>query len=138
MLRNQANFLNRRIHFNQKGSLLVEVLLAIVILSTVLTVIIQAMISSLRANDYASGYTKAGFLLENKMFDLIRKGTISSGASDEGSFPEPDNQYRYAFKVSSPDEQANDIFRVELKVNWESGKKKNSLALETYLPGEKK
>ena len=55
-------FLNNRTRVfspDQRGSLLIEVLAYVVILSTALTFIIQSMTASLRAIQYGAGYTTA-------------------------------------------------------------------------------
>ena len=63
---------------NRRGSILLEALLSVVILSVSMTVIIQSMTSSLRAMEYSANYTMAIVLLENKIIDLILQNSVES------------------------------------------------------------
>ena len=95
------------LHKSKRGSLLLEVLLSIVILSTSVTVIIQAMTSSLRAMAYSVQYAKIANVLENEMIDLIfmnLKGEALGNVS--GVMPNEDQ-----YKVSTQSEFLNDSFQ---------------------------
>ncbi|MCK5580303.1 MAG: hypothetical protein KAJ18_03430 [Candidatus Omnitrophica bacterium] len=118
---------------NRNGSLLIEALLAIVIMSVSLTVIIQSMTSSLRATVYSLDYSKAAFLAENKMFDILCVSDEGGAGTREGSFKEPFEKYRY--RISSkelPDTQNDSLREVNLDVSWGIGKKTRELSLKTY------
>ena len=55
----------------KRGSILLEALLSVLIISVSITTIIQSMVSSLRATVFSVDYSKATLLMENKMNDLI-------------------------------------------------------------------
>ncbi len=116
------------------GSVLLEALLTIVILSVGLTFIIQALSSSLRTMSLITNYSTALLLAENKMFTVMQKGFITGPLQEIESFSEPHTQYRYELDVrkgsSSPTEKKNEI---NLQVVWGSGLKEKNLLLTTYF-----
>ena len=120
--------------FNQRSSILIEVLLSIVILSTSITVVIQAMTASLRASANASGYTTALMLLENKMTDLLQGRFIEPGLHEEKDFPEPYQHFKYSLAADPFKEEAGvNLNDLRISVAWASGKKQNKINLETYF-----
>ena len=117
-----------------KGSLLIEALLAVVILSTSITIIIQSMTASLRASDASKSYSLALILLENNMYDLIQQGFIDSNLRKQGNFPEPYEQYKYELETTPYDGvEGNHLNTVNLKVSWVSGRKNNAIIVQSYL-----
>jgi hypothetical protein len=117
-----------------RGSLLLEVLLAIVILSTSLTLIIQSFVSSLRAMVYSGDYSTAAFLLDTKMFDVLHGQFVQSGQG-EGVFPEPFGKYRYEMKIQrvESDDLQNMINEINIDIIWSSGKKEKRISAVTYI-----
>ena len=121
-------------HKSSKGSLLIEALLAVVILSTSVTLIIQSMTASLRASDASKSYSLALILLENNIFDLMQHGFVDSNFRKEGNFHEPYEQYKYELETVPYDGvEGNHINKVNLKVSWVSGRRNNVVAVQTYL-----
>lgn len=122
---------------DRRGSLLVEVLLSIVILSTALTLMVQSLTASLRAIQYGAGYTTALILLDNQMCDLLRKGTAKSGLREAKSLAGPAGSqvgYSYSMRAESSEIVAdNKIVEVDASVAWRSGKKDNAVDLTTFL-----
>ncbi len=124
--------------FNKKAFLLIEVFLTISILSIALTSIIHSFLSSLRATVYASEYSKAVLLLENKMYELLQRGTIKASIDTEEHFPAPNEKFNYHLKTRKKDDDAqSSINEVHLSISWLSGKRKNDIALTTYFFNEK-
>ena len=114
--------------------MLIEAMLSVAILSVSVTFVIQSLTSSLRATVYSADYTKAIVLLENKMVALFQAGFIDAGMSKEESFPDPYSEFKYALVTKKmPGSDQDNINLVTLDVVWMSGKKKNSIFLETYL-----
>ncbi|OGX29559.1 MAG: hypothetical protein A2705_01355 [Omnitrophica WOR_2 bacterium RIFCSPHIGHO2_01_FULL_52_10] len=133
-------FLNNRTRVfsrDQRGSLLIEVLVSVVILSTALTLIIQSMAASLRAIQYGAGYTTALILLDNQMCDLLRKGTAKSGLRETKNLAGPAGSrtgYSYSMRAEPSDIVAdNKIVEVDASVAWRSGKKDSTVDLTTFL-----
>ncbi|OGX23961.1 MAG: hypothetical protein A2787_02520 [Omnitrophica WOR_2 bacterium RIFCSPHIGHO2_01_FULL_48_9] len=120
---------------SKSGSILVEALLTIVILSVGLVYIIQALTSSLRTVSLTKDYSTAVALSENKMFDLLRKGFIKAPLEETKNFSKPYDGYRYRLDVkkvspASAEEKRNTIV---LQVFWGSGSKERNISLTTYL-----
>ena len=121
----------------RRGSLLVEALLSVGILSTALTLMIQSMTASLRAIQYGAGYTTALILLDNQMCELSRKGATASGLRETEELTgagDPLIVYRYSLQTASLDDAANQgITQADATVAWRSGKKDNVIGLTTFL-----
>lgn len=121
----------------RRGSLLVEVLLSVVILSTALTLMIQSMTASLRAIQYGAGYTTALILLDNQMCELLSKGAIQAGLRETKELTGAGDSlttYRYSLQTASLDDAADKgINQVDATVTWRSGKRDNTLGLTTLL-----
>lgn len=121
-------------YFKNKGSLLIEALLAVVILSTSLSLILQSLVASLRASVYSVDYTQALILLESKMNEALMKGKSPEGSSEEGNFPEPHERYFYVLKAQAlTGEDEENLDQLMLSISWNTKKKKNNISLETYL-----
>lgn len=117
-----------------KGSLLLEALLTVVILSTSLTFIIQGLTASQRAVVYSTDYIMAGMLLENKLFELIQNGSIAAYLSQEEGFPAPYERFQY-FLETRPwqGEDSQNLNEVILTVSWQKGKKKSQIEIHSCL-----
>jgi len=133
-------FLNNRTRVfsrDRRGSLLIEVLVSVVILSTALTLIIQSMTAGLRAIQYGAGYTTAIILLDNQICDLLRQGTVRSGLRETKSLAWPAGSrtgYSYSMRAEPSDIVAdNKIVEVDASVAWRSGKKDNQITVTTFL-----
>lgn len=117
---------------SSEGSILVEALLSVVILSISLSIILQSMIMSLRANAYSSEYTLGLILAENKMAELF-SDSLEIGRQ-EGSFEQPFNRYGFVRETKETSESNLESLReLELAVNWKSGRRNNNIKLTTYV-----
>ncbi len=123
---------------NCRGSILIEVLLSVVILATCISIILQAMTSSLRAVRFSSSYTQAMIILDNKMGDILKKGSILPNLKDGGSLDEPFDHFQYEVLSRGYKEQAmpqttdvNDLNEVELSVLWGNDDLKKKLTVHT-------
>jgi len=123
-----------------QGALLIEVLLAIMILSVVLTVVMNSFVSSLRATVTTADYSTALSLLDDKMFDVQLQKALETQASSE-SFPEPYDRFSYDFesKDFGVDSPTKTIQEIDLSVSWTQGKRNNRVNLATlqFIPPKK-
>jgi len=123
---------------NKRGSLLLEALLSVIILSVSITMIIQSMTASLRAVKYSIHYTKASILMENKMVGLLQKGAAEPGAGESGDFDFPYENYQYSLSVEPSDAGTGDdhikLSDVQLRVSWMAGGKEKGVSVGTYMP----
>ena len=127
-----SQILQSKIWVNNRGSFLVEILLAVSILAVGLTIIIYSFVSGLRAVVYTKYYSLAMILMENKMSELMQEGSIPASLSEEKTFEPPYERFSYELKTESGPEAA--IFnKVFLRCFWQSGKKTSSISLATYF-----
>lgn len=118
-------------YLNVRGSLLLEALLAVVILSVSFTFIIQSLMASLRANIYSGEYIQASLYLENKLNTILQKGFIESNKNETGGL---DKKGRFSYRIQTEIfEQDEDLNLVQLSAEWQHGSKKNKFVLETLL-----
>jgi hypothetical protein len=120
---------------NNQGSLLIEALLAVVILSASLTLIVRSQASSLRALVYSADYSLALFLAEDKLYELIQQGFLGQSLviHEEGAFLEPNDRYRYVVDASQKSEDSQIFRELTLQVSWPAGSRDRSLSLRTYF-----
>lgn len=116
------------------GGLLLEALLAVVILSVSLTLIIQAMTSSLRATVYTTDYSTALLLMENKLVELMLMNAEDISTGDDVEFAEPNERFQYSVATSDlSTEEAEGVNNVTMEVSWKSGSRNNNVVVETYV-----
>ncbi len=129
-------------NYCKKGSLLLESLLAVSILSIGIAFIVKAMSNSLRAVSTSSSYSDAFILADNQMSIILQKGVIETGINKRANFPYPDDMYHYSLEtiLSEKDmggisnlEEENKVNQLTYKIMWKTGKKENSLELNTYV-----
>ena len=124
-----------------RGSLLIEVLLSVVILSVSLTLMIRSMTASLRAVQYAASYAQGLMVSEDWMTELARKGFIEAGSREEKDATAGDFGYHYSWTARPWDAAGllagqsgqNPLNEVKMNVSWRSGKRVNQVALTTLL-----
>lgn len=118
---------------NRDGTLLLEVLLALVIMSISLGVIIQTMTGSLRAARFAAQYTQAALAADAEMTNLIKELHFQDTGPDRTSQIDAEAPSVFGFTVdteASP--EASNLEVATLTAEWQSGSKTNRLQLSTY------
>ena len=126
--------LQRSSRFNDpidhSGFLLLETLFAVLILTVGLTLVVRSFGSSINALRVTADYTKAMLLLEEKMWDLESKGSISPGISF-GVFESYDAKFQW--EVNAIAVSKYDLCEVTVAVLWKNKGKRRDLSLVTYL-----
>lgn len=126
--------MSRFLKADKEGSVLVEVLLAVVILGTGLTWVIQSMTASLKVSRQSPDYTTALIFLENEMTALMREQTIASDLAQEKRFPAPDDKYSCSFTARPASlEEAEAINEVTAQIFWKTGRRNNKIVVKTFL-----
>jgi general secretion pathway protein I len=128
----------RRHVFSTTGFTLIEVVVAMAILSVGIAVLIELFSGSLRLLRTSGEYTKAVNYARVKMEELTVKPTMNEG-TEEGEF---DGAYRWQVDVKRVDilparietdfKPPVELFLVKVHVLWRSGAKERSAVLETY------
>ncbi len=112
---------------NNKGSFLIEALLALTIMAVSLRFKIHAVVSSLQASMSVGDYTQAQFVGDNIIVDFIRDGLPSS--QSKGS----DGKFSYRFKTK-PIDQTKELSQLDLQILWSQGARNKKLEFMTYVP----
>ncbi len=120
--------LHRKSFKSKKASLLLEALLVIVILSIGLTLIIQAMSSSLRALSFSKSYALAAFLTDNKLSEILLNKDKNNSLQESSNFDEPFKEFHYQLSVSpinlkTEELDSDPLNKIDLSIDWKSGKK---------------
>ena len=123
---------------NKAGFLLFEIIVTVVIISSVLIVIQRAFMMSLKAIASAKDHTEAMLLLEEKLWDLENKGAIESDITEESNFPEPYDKFSFRLETKNiPEDDEEGLFnKVKLSVSWQERKRKGNIPILTYLPNK--
>jgi hypothetical protein len=116
----------------KKGSILMEALLSVVILSVSLTVMIQSLSGSLKAQVDIANYPKAIMLLENTMFDVVRLPFISSGTQVRGAYAYPYEDYQYQVDTRQVDGTKQRLYQLTATVFWDTQKRHHEISSGTY------
>ena len=119
---------------NNRGSLLIEALLATVILSVSLTLIIQSLSSCLKAMSSNLSRFKIDMLVENKMDLLLSRGKMTESLTQEMTTTK-EKQYQYSLEQHSMPKDGNfsglKEVRFTLKESFLKGEREMTTA--TYL-----
>jgi general secretion pathway protein I len=121
-----------------RGFTLIEVVVAMAILSVGIAVIIELFSGSLRLVKTSGEYTQAVNYARVKIEEMTVKPTVNEGI-EEGEF---DGAYRWQVDVKRVDilparieidyKPPVELFLVKVHVLWKSGAKERSTVLETY------
>ncbi len=122
-----------RVPFSQRGFLLLETLLAILVLAVGLTLVLRSFGSSLDALGTSADYTKALLLLEERLWELETKGSIVPGTF-AGEFSEEDGDFRWEVKASELAEM--ELCETQVTVSWEQRGRPRDVSIVTYLKRE--
>jgi general secretion pathway protein I len=123
---------------NRKGFTLIEIVVALAILSIGLTVILELFAGGLRSARVSEDYTKATWHGQAKMEEMLMVRDLSEGVT-EGTF---DDQFSWTSEVKKAtpslgqDENTGasppvDVYLIVVTVTWPSGTGKRSLELES-------
>ena len=117
------------------GSILLEALLSVIILSVSLVVIIQAITSSLRATVYSTQYVEAVSEIENKMAAILETSFQGGSVEDDaGVFENFSGRYNYTLSVADAFNGAQSrLQQIDLAVKWKSGYKNNAIESQAFI-----
>ncbi len=120
------------------GFNLLEVIVALAILSIGVTAVVELFSGGLRLGRVSREYTQAMNFASFKMEEIATQNTVEEG-EDEGEF---DATFRWKIGVEKVDilpgdkgtdfKPPADLYHVRVSVFWNSGTKERSASLETY------
>ena len=124
-------------HHGDAGFTLLEVLIAVAILAITLTVLYGSQSQSLSLAVEAKFNTKAAFLLEEKIAEILA-GEVEM-YNGEGDFGEENPQFSWKIEVEEVDvtepeffEEVEDLKKVSLTVFWQDSPFSRSVILYYY------
>jgi type II secretion system protein I len=117
---------------SKQGFTLLEILVALAILSTAVTIVFQLFSASLRNIAASEDHITATMRAEAKMREILNKKDLAENSWTETT----DDGYRYTVKVSKTLEEKTgslevDVMEVDLFVDWVRGIKERSFRLKT-------
>ena len=114
---------------NNSGFTLMEVLVAMLILSVGLLGMAALITGIINSNKLSNRISTATVLAQDKMEEIKNDGYSNAGDEPKASLPSPYDQYEREVTVVDPSPAAN-MKTVTVKVYWESSK---SVSLQTIL-----
>lgn len=130
-----------KIPFSKKGFTLIEILVAISVLSIALVVILQLFSGGLKSSRLADAYAIGVFHAREKMEEILL-GTMFAEGVSEGEF---EDAYRWRSEIvreEQPEEEAKklpfDVFHIRVDIYWDEGDKEKNFGISTMKVVEKK
>lgn len=122
-----------------KGFTLLEVMLAVTILTVGLIMVVRSYITSLHAVKSSQDFLIAGLLLEQKLWQKQEEQTRSGGVNTEeeqGEFDPPLD--RFSYKIGFEEEENTPfLFKGTFEVFWQERQKGHGISCLTYLRSKK-
>ena len=116
---------------NCKGFTLLEVMIALAIISIALVAMLGLVQRNILVNDRLQQMTQATFLAKQKMAE-IENGILSGLERNLGEFPPPNQQFSWRAQYSSTPIQG--IQQIDLSVIWGEEKDNELVTLTSFLP----
>ncbi len=121
---------------NSRGFALLEVLLAVVILSVGVIVVYQPLLASLSALNYADDRMEANYLISKELWELENKvyetGRFVERAQDETLLGKTRT---YQYEMSSTSLSDDDkLFSINQRISWSSSGQKKTMTRDICLP----
>jgi Tfp pilus assembly protein PilV len=115
----------------QSAFSLLEVVIAVGILSAGITVVMQALTFCARASGLSSDYIQAVLLVNDKLQECELKERQSAGQYDPREESGSSGKFNWHYIIE--DLATVKLYRLDLEVSWQRRKRKDSLQVSTYL-----
>ncbi len=123
-----------------KGFLLLEVMLAVTILSVGMALVLRSYVSALNAVKISQDFFAAGLLLEEKLWQKEEEKSDSqepSVAGEQGNFSTPWDRFSYLIEFEK-EEDTPDLYKTNSSVSWQNKKKTHSILCVSYIRSKEK
>lgn len=114
---------------SEKGTTLLEVMVAVAIASIALISFISMVIHSLEMEDYSRKITEATLIADDRLKEIERTGYPEIGET-EGLVDE-DERSGFAYRLTVKETPIENVREVELEVLWDN--KKGSLRMTSFI-----
>ncbi|MBF0532554.1 MAG: hypothetical protein HQL23_05580 [Candidatus Omnitrophica bacterium] len=114
-----------------QGTILVEALIAVSILSVSIVIILQSLTTASRAFSRAESYTEAADILDNKMSEFLLSAKLFS---DEKNDPVEGNLHNYSVQLTQthqPFDEKPGLQILTMGIEWEQGDTKNKMTSQS-------
>ena len=123
----------KTLNADNKGFTLIEVMIAIVILSVGLLGMASLTVGIIKGNKFSNEVTTATTLGQDKMEDIRRTGYSSVAAETKAVLPSPYDQYKREVAVTN-NSPATDMKTMTVKVYWGGASKEDhNVEMKTIL-----
>ena len=140
-LRIQQPATSNQFPVSNKGFTLIEILVAISILSICLVVILQLFSGGLKSSRVSGEYTRGIFYAREKMEEILLSEELSEGES-EGEFADSFRWRSAIVRIEPPEEEVAktpfDTFNIKVDVMWGAEGKEKHFEISTMKVVEKK
>jgi general secretion pathway protein I len=126
---------------SNRGFTLIEILVAISVLSIALVVILQLISGGLRSGRLSDAYAKGIFHAREKMEEILLGTEFTEGVS-EGEF---EDAYRWRSEIvreEQPEEEAKklpfDAYHIRVDIFWDEGEREKNFGIATMKVARKK
>jgi type II secretion system protein I len=118
---------------SNKGFTLLEILVALAILATAVTIIFQLFSASLRNIAVSEDVVVASVRAEAKMREILSNEELSEDSWTENT----DDGYKFAVNIAETLQQKTDslpiqLLQIDVAITWTKNSKERSLRLKTY------
>ena len=119
---------------SNRGFTLIEILVAISILSISLVVILQLFSGGLKSSRLSDRYTKGIFHAKEKMEEILLSSEFSEGVS-EGEFSDSFRWKAEIVRIEQAEEEASKLpfntYNIGVHIFWDEGSKEKNFAIST-------
>jgi len=119
----------------RRGFTLLEVLLAVAILTTGLVIVFQGFSTGLRAASFAQKETTAALLAQTLITEIEMEEGVTLG-TEEGEFEEDFAGYRWRTDVTESDEAVSGLYEVRIAVLWIDAGRERELTVTKLVAQE--
>ncbi len=122
----------------KRGFTLIEIMMAVAILSFGLVLVLQSFATALEGLKGARRVSAASSLLEEKMEELKEKAREENGMAEGPLSGEFDKEYKgYKWDASVKPGPAAELNELELTISWMDDRTSESLSAATYVDAKK-
>ena len=117
---------------DNKGFSLLELIIATGVLSVGIIAVLQALSFSARSTGLSCDMIKAVFLAQDKLQELELNEKLNL-IKEEAKQDEKDN---FTLKYTINPQPGLNLFRLNLNINWQRGRREQELGINTYLKND--
>jgi general secretion pathway protein I len=122
-----------------RGFALIEILVAVSVLTISLVVIFQLFSGGLKSRKLSEQYARGVFHAREKMAEILLIPVLSEGET-QGEFEDAYEWQAVITRVVSGDDEEKlpvNLLNIKIRINWREGEKEKSFVIDTLKTAEK-